>query len=248
MDTTRWWTVVQAVAWIIWRSLHLVERAAGIRTFAALQGLQELRPVSVGDDPPISLEAAIAELNRAIRDGRVGLSGRWRGSGQRVSAAMRGHLQTPWLADRGNEVRLHNEPMARTGDYWGDLWVRSNECMKRWQADPAADAASPPSIPATATRSATPPTYAPDVKYSPAKVPEEFKEWARAQHEAGVIITTRLAEDAMRGPQDRDGNRPGGLLQHGTGLSRDTIRAWVKNLLPSWYAPQGIPPSRRGAG
>ena len=101
MDTkTRWWTVVQAVVWIIRRNLLLVERASGIRTFAALQRLQELRPVSVGDDPPIPLAAAPAELNRAVKDGRVGIYGRRRGSGKLESVAMRGHLQTPWLADQ----------------------------------------------------------------------------------------------------------------------------------------------------
>ena len=66
---------------------------------------------------------------------------------------MQGHLQTPWLADSGNEVRLSNEQMARTGDYWADLWVRSDECINRWPADPAADAASLPSTPAIAQQS-----------------------------------------------------------------------------------------------
>lgn len=149
MDTPPWWTVVQAVVWIITRSPRLVERASGIRTFAALERLQEFRPVAVGDDPPISPAAALAELNHAIKDARVGISGWRRGSGKRESVAMRGHLQTPRLWDSGNEVRLYNEPMMRAGDYWADLWVRSDECMNRWPA-PAADAASSPSISAIA--------------------------------------------------------------------------------------------------
>ncbi len=149
VDTPPWWTVVQAVVWIITRSPRLVERASGIRTFAALERLQEFRPVAVGDDPPISPAAALAELNHAIKDARVGISGWRRGSGKRESVAMRGHLQTPRLWDSGNEVRLYNEPMMRAGDYWADLWVRSDECMNRWPA-PAADAASSPSISAIA--------------------------------------------------------------------------------------------------
>ena len=134
-NSFQWWSVVQAVAWIIWRSLRLVERASGMHTFAALRGLRELRPASAGDGPPISLAAAPGELIRAAEDGPVGIYGRQRGSGRPERVAMRGHLQKPWLADGGNEVRLVNEPMVRTGQYWADLWVRSDECMNRWPAD-----------------------------------------------------------------------------------------------------------------
>jgi hypothetical protein len=110
MDTkTRWWTVVQAVIWIVWRNLLLVERAPGIRTFAALRRLQET-PVSVGDDPPISLAAAPIELIRAAKDGHVGIRGLRRGSEKPESVFPRGYLQTPWLADRVSS--LSNEQMA----------------------------------------------------------------------------------------------------------------------------------------
>jgi hypothetical protein len=131
-NSLQWWSVVQAVTWIVGRSLLLVERASSMDTFAALRRLQELKPVSVGNDPPISLAAAPAELMRAAKDGRVGISGRLGRSGRLESVAMHGHLQTPWLADHGNEVRLGNEQMARAGHYWTDLWVRSDECVNRW--------------------------------------------------------------------------------------------------------------------
>jgi hypothetical protein len=85
--TAKWWTVVQAITWIVWRRLLLVERAAGIRTIAALQRLQELRPVAVGDDPPISPAEAPAELVRAARDGRVAIHGRRGGSGKREAGS-----------------------------------------------------------------------------------------------------------------------------------------------------------------
>ena len=134
--TAKWWTVVQAITWIVWRRLLLVERAAGIRTIAALQRLQELRPVAVGDDPPISPAEAPAELVRAARDGRVAIHGRRGGSGKRDSIRLRGYLQAPWLTDHGNEVCLTNEQMTRTGDYWTDLWVRSDECMAEWPGFP----------------------------------------------------------------------------------------------------------------
>jgi len=133
-----WWSVVQAVTWIIGRSLLLVERASAIRTFAALQRSQELRPVSVGDDPPLSLAAARAELISAAKDGGVRIYGQQRGSVRQERVDMQAHLQTPWLADHGNEVCLLNEQLARTGLYWADLWVRSDECMNRWKDDHAA--------------------------------------------------------------------------------------------------------------
>jgi hypothetical protein len=82
------------------------------------------------------------------------------------------------------------------------------------------------------------------VTYYADRAPEEFKNWARAQNEAGVVITAPLAEDAMRGPEDSRGQRHGGLLQPGVGLSRETIRKWVSDLPKPWIAKQGVPPSR----
>jgi hypothetical protein len=66
----------------------------------------------------------------------VGSGKREAGSGKRDSVRLRGYLQAPWLADHGNEVRLTNEQMTRTGDYWTDLWVRSDECMAEWPGFP----------------------------------------------------------------------------------------------------------------
>ena len=250
MDPPPWWTMVQAVVWIITRSMRLVERASGIRTFAALQKLQELRPVPVGDDPPISLAAAIAELNRAAKEGSVGISGWRRGSGKRESVAMRWplqtpevRLQTPWLADSRNEVRLSNEPMARTGDYWADLWVLPDECMNRWPADPAADTTSPASTPATAPPQK--PTYQREIEYSPKRVPKQFQQWAKKQHKAEGTVTEEMALTAMIGPKDATGKRSGGKLPPGKHLVRETVRAWLHSLPEGWQATRGIPPSRR---
>jgi hypothetical protein len=99
--------------------------------------------------------------------------------------------------------------------------------------DASADDASSPSIPATTTRSATSPTYAPSVRYSPDKVPDQFEQWARAQHDAGVIITQTLAWEAMRS-----------ILVPGVGLSRDNVREWTRTLPSDWVAKLGKPPSR----
>lgn len=89
------------------------------------------------------------------------------------------------------------------------------------------------------------PTYSPEPTYSPGNAPDEFKSWADEQHSEGIVITVAAAEDAMRGPQDENGNRFGGRLRQGVGLSRDTIREWVKTLPDGWYALRGETPSRK---
>jgi hypothetical protein len=88
------------------------------------------------------------------------------------------------------------------------------------------------------------PTYPEPVTYSARKVPQEFTDWAEKQHAAGNTITADLAEKEMRGPKDANGNRSGGLLQPGQGLSRETIRGWVNKLPEDWHAHRGTPSSK----
>lgn len=88
------------------------------------------------------------------------------------------------------------------------------------------------------------PTYRPAASYSASAVPNQFTRWAEERNRGGVIITAPMAEDAMRGPKNENGDRAGGLLAEGTGLSRETIRAWVATLPNEWRARRGEPPSR----
>lgn len=88
------------------------------------------------------------------------------------------------------------------------------------------------------------PTYAAQPTYRTDEVPDQFRDWAKERNLGGIIITVPLAEDAMRGPADDSGQRAGGLLAPGVGLSRETIRAWVKSLPDGWIAVQGTPPAR----
>src|SRR5450631_2690221 len=108
----------------------------------------------------------------------------------------------------------------------------------------AAPTSATPEIKLKWSRAAERPVYEEPVTYFADKMPGQFKEWAQKQHNGDVIITVVIAEDAMRGPRDKDGNRTGGLLASGKGLSRDTIRAWVAALPDEWRAHQGEPPSR----
>ena len=150
---------------------------------------------------------------------------------------MRGHVQTPWLEDRGNDVRLVNETMAQTGDYWADLLVRSDQCMNTWPAAPAADTTSPASTPATAPPQK--PTYQREIEYSPKRVPKQFQQWAKKKHEAKQIITEDMALDAMIGPKDATGKRSGGMLAPGKHLVRTTVRGWLATLDKGWVATRG---------
>jgi hypothetical protein len=80
---------------------------------------------------------------------------------------------------------------------------------------------------------ATQPTYVSRARYSPDEVPDQFKEWAQAQYNTGATITEARAVKAMRES-----------LVPGLGLSRETVRKWVKSLPPDWVAKRGTPPPR----
>jgi hypothetical protein len=86
----------------------------------------------------------------------------------------------------------------------------------------------------------------PSVTYSSEQVPPEFKSWATTQHDESIIITGAMAEDAMRGyKDDATGQRMGGVLPPGVGLSRENVRKWMKSLPEGWCAKHGEPPSRQ---
>jgi hypothetical protein len=113
--------------------------------------------------------------------------------------------------------------------------VSRGEALKEW----------PPRAPAAEQEPASQfPSYPDPVVYSAENVPEQFNAWARSQRDVGTIITEDLAQDAMRGRKNVKGERAGGLLTAGRGLSRDTIRAWINTLQSDWVADRGVPPSR----
>jgi hypothetical protein len=123
---------------------------------------------------------------------------------------------------------------------WFDEVSRAVDDVRRiWPANPPAEH----SVTLTAEegeqptkvepKTASSPTYSSRGRYSPDKIPDQFREWALAQHNAGVTITAALVLEAMRES-----------LVPGVGLSRETVRKWVKSLPTDWVAKRGTPLSR----
>jgi hypothetical protein len=246
--TPVWWTVPQAIAWIVGRSELSVERVAGVRTlYTTQQRLLGVQPASRGDQPPISLDRAPLVLIQAARSGRLTIKGCLTGTAELKPAPV-GSLSAPRLCDRDGDSCLEdNSPFANRSSYWKDLWVYAEECMNQWPAPLGArsDGANDVVIGGSGEQGQIP-TYLAAPKYSTTAVPEQFMKWAEEQHHSGTIITVPMAGDAMRGPKSENGaRRIGGQLAAGTGLSRETIRAWVKTLPSDWYAHQGVPPFRK---
>jgi hypothetical protein len=132
-----------------------------------------------------------------------------------------------WMADFA--PRLVAERVDQPGKQYDELLVDSAAAKILWGPNQASNARKP--------------VYEEAVTYSSGLVPVQFTDWVREQGDA--IITADMAEDAMRGAKDGHGHRPGGLLTQGLGLSRETIREWVKKVVPSHQqAAQGISPSR----
>jgi hypothetical protein len=69
-----WWSVPQALVWIVSRSEALVERALSLTTIASLKQLG-LRPFSTGEGLPVTLNAAPNELIRAAIAEKISIYG-----------------------------------------------------------------------------------------------------------------------------------------------------------------------------
>ena len=125
----RWWSVVQAIAWIVERTPQAVERARSVRSIGRLSGLQ---PSSAGDDAPISLRSAPLALLRAAQAKSITIRGT-QGQGKPVPVPVR---QEYWLRDCGGVPSIGDEAMRRAGLglLWSDLWIRADECMSQWPA------------------------------------------------------------------------------------------------------------------
>jgi hypothetical protein len=254
-----WWTLPQALVWIVTRREARVLEASGATAFDEVIR-RNLAPNFSSKDPPIPAEAALHELKRAASKNQISIIGRRWGTEEAKQVPVD---DSSVLGDRRGRAIVGTPSSYRDGDYWTHLVVRPAECKARWPIeppriiDPATHTILPPPPPrmprfgasfVDRPTSASPraATYAPKETYSRERVPEEFKTWARDQHKAGIIITADLAEDAMRGPKNNAGRRTAGLLVEGTGLSRETIRAWVRTLDAEWVAKQGVPPARSG--
>ena len=145
-SVTEWWSVVQALAWLVERSEAAVERTARLQLMRALRFVMpRLQPRSFDGKPPLSLDAAPIELLAEVRRGRLVLQGRQRGIGPlaRVRAWPDDRLQ-----DHGRAVCVGGADVYRGGAYWSDLWLSAEACRACWPGSPPAVTTVPVDRPA----------------------------------------------------------------------------------------------------
>lgn len=131
-----WWSVPQAIVWMVTRSESQLLRADSVRTLAGLERMKWVKPVSGVNEPPVSLVAAPNELLHAWRARRIRLAGRKWGREPSRSIAAR---SDPRLRDYRGEVCLGNKTLYFDANpFWSNLSVRADDCKRCWPA-PAAE-------------------------------------------------------------------------------------------------------------
>ena len=210
--TDRWWSVPQALAWIVTRDESRVERASSLRSIASLQRASGLPPVSTGDGPPISLAAAPAELLRAARRRRVTVMGRL-GQDEATPVPIR---QDTRLWDHGGRPCLGDETMRRAGGLWSELWIRADECKACWPPpNGRREALAVPSL-----RSAS---------LSPKPTSAAMEAWYRLRMEG---------HDPQQPPPSREDDLKAAERHFGIGGLKDLVRTARRRLAPaSWKQP-----------
>jgi hypothetical protein len=127
-----WWSIPQAVVWIVTRSESQLLRADGVRTLAGLERMKEIRPASGVNEPPVSLAAAPNELLRAWRAQRIRLVGRKWGKEPPRSIAARSDAR---VRDYRGDVCLGNKTLYFDANpFWSNLSVRADDCKRCWPA------------------------------------------------------------------------------------------------------------------
>lgn len=125
-----WWSVPQALVWIVTRSELQVLRVARLRTIASLRRLTGIRSLSVPEEAPVTLAAAPDELAQAWQARRIALYGRKGGKGP--SRSIPG-LRDLCLRDHNGEVCLGDRTLYfGTRPFWSSLSARAEDCRRRW--------------------------------------------------------------------------------------------------------------------
>lgn len=206
---SQWWSVPQALVWIVTRSELQVLRAASVRSLASLSRMKGVRSLSGPEEPPVTLAAAPDELLRAWQARSIALYGRERGKGTSRSIPRRGG---GCLRDHRGEVRLGDKALYfDTRPSWSNLAVRADDCRRCWPlpVDPTPRASR-------RLTAAHPPSDGEVLALI-----EERRKAFRAEHKkAGRDVLLRAAMDHFglsrkvvldawnRAPRDRKGGRP----------------------------------------
>ena len=132
-----WWSVPQALVWIVTRSEARTLQAGGLRTVAGFLRMARLRPATSPDESPVMSAAAIDELMRAWQARRVAIFGRAGGKGPARSIAGRKDLG---LRDYRGEVCLGEKSLyIDTRPFWTNLSAQADDCNRQWPAPKPAD-------------------------------------------------------------------------------------------------------------
>ena len=125
-----WWSVPQALVWIVTRSESQVLRAASLRTTASVLRLTGIKSVSVPEEPPVTLAAAPDELTQAWQARRIALYGREWSKGPSRSIRGRSDL---CLRDHQGEICFGGRTLYfDTRRFWSNLSVRADDCRRCW--------------------------------------------------------------------------------------------------------------------
>jgi hypothetical protein len=202
VEVPQWWSVPQAIVWIVTHDDSEVAAAVGIRFPSEIERLT-LRPFSGGDEPPIpSPRRAEGEFLSAIQRGTVEVRGRDCGEGKSVRVVL-SHMAEPRLRYHDGGICIIDDFGARSHHYWSELAIRPGECMKRWPGAAEVDEA-----PAVTGEGAVPPRRAYGVKASQAEHDDWYKQYRDECLAAGKSPNSKedeaMAREALQARFDRE--------------------------------------------
>jgi len=204
-----WWTVLQALVWIVTRSDQAVIRANGLRTLASLRRLTWGVPPPGHAEPPISPSAATHELIRAWRARRVAIHGREGGTGSSRPVPPRNDRH---LRDYRGEACLGLKTLYfNSHPFWAGLMLQADDCRRCWPA---------PVRPVVRTPRKSPAARAPTAAEVLASIEENRRALRAERKRAGRDVLLKAAMDHFglsrkvaleiwnSAPRDRKGGRP----------------------------------------
>src|SRR5262245_52132072 len=143
-----WWSIPQAIVWIVTRNESQVLRADGIRMVAGLGRMTGIRPASSPEEPPVSLAAAPDVLLRAWRTRFISLFGCEWGRGQPRPVPRRNDF---CIRDHRGEACIGDSSLYfGSSPFRSNLSVRADECKHCWPVL-ARQSARAPRLSATAS-------------------------------------------------------------------------------------------------
>jgi hypothetical protein len=203
-----WWSIPQAIVWIVTRSDTQTLRAGRASTLAQTLRMA-LGPTSHTKEPPASAKTAVDELHRGWQAGHIAISGRLHGKGPSRSVPIGTHLH---IQDHRRVVCIGDASLYRgTSRFWSDLWVRADDCRRCWPAPPEQKAAS--STPSHSAGFPSDDAVFAFLKDRRRAFRAEGKKAGREELIKAVMLRFRLQRKAAleiwnRAPHDRKGGRP----------------------------------------